>query len=175
MRDGEAGLRDRLVAVDEEVEVDRARPPSHRIGLSPLAAELALELEQAVEELPRREVGLEQDGAVQEARLLDDAYRIGLAQRRDCDHVGERVDRGPNRRLSVAEIRSDPDVGARHRSTTIAACPPSSRRSGLPTRTSTRSTGKRRFSSSATAAASVSRSWKCVPSETSRTQATSSR
>ena len=66
MRDGQARLVDRLVAVEQQVEVDRPRPPA----LAALAAELALDREQPVEQLARRELGLERGGAVQEARLV---------------------------------------------------------------------------------------------------------
>ena len=52
MRDGEARLVERLVAVEEQVEVDRPRPEARALA-GP--AERALDLQEGVQELPRRE------------------------------------------------------------------------------------------------------------------------
>ena len=71
--------------------------------------------EQRVEQLAGGELGLERGGAVQEARLVDDADRIGLAQRRDGDDpVPARRERSSaaDRRLAVAEVGAEADVGA---------------------------------------------------------------
>jgi hypothetical protein len=157
----EAGRVDRLVAVEEQVEVDRARAEARP---PPLAAQSPLDGEQAVEELTRRERRLELGRAVQEARLVEVVDGIGLAKGRngaelDAGLGREQVEGSAERRLPVAEVRTQADEGARQRlrSTVAAACSTGSRTSGLRTRTRTRATGKRSRSASATAAASASR------------------
>src|SRR4029079_6780921 len=109
----------------------RARAPA----LGALAAELAFDGEQRFQQLARGELRLEGCGAVQERRLVDDPDRIGLAQRRDGDDPGQRVECRADRRLAVAEVGADTDVRAGHRSAVTVARPPSSSSSGLPTRT----------------------------------------
>src|SRR4029077_10946871 len=94
VRDGEARLVDRLVAVDKKVEIERPRP---ELAGDANPAEALLDGEQPVEELARAERGLERGHAVEEARLLADADRVCLAQRgdgRDLDSFlgAERVD-----------------------------------------------------------------------------------
>ena len=78
MRHMEARLVDRLLAVEEEVEVDRARAEARA---RPLAAQRLLDGEQPIQELAWRERRLELRRAVQEARLLEVADGIGLAER----------------------------------------------------------------------------------------------
>ena len=51
MRDDEPRLVDLLVAEEEEIEVDRARPP---LPPGPFAAEAPLDVEQSIEEGARR-------------------------------------------------------------------------------------------------------------------------
>ena len=55
MRDGQPRLVDRLVAVEQQIEIDRARAPA----LAALASELALDSQQRVEQLAGGEIGLE--------------------------------------------------------------------------------------------------------------------
>ena len=80
MRNGQARLLHDLLAVEQEVEVDRPRPVAR-----PLAdtAQLALDLEQPVEQLPRAEVGLDLGHRVQELRLVGMAPRLRLQNRRE--------------------------------------------------------------------------------------------
>src|SRR5436190_2078520 len=160
VRDGEPGLVDHLVAVEEEVEVERPRAV---LAGDPDAAEALLDGEQAVEELARGQRRLELEGAVEEGRLSADADRLRLAEGRDGKDVdsllrGEDADGRAQRALAVAEVRAEPDVGARHGLVTVTLTVPSSpagRTSGFRTRTRTRSGEKRRSSSSATAAATL--------------------
>ena len=94
---------------------------------------------------PGLERRVERGRAVEEARLLADADRLRLAQRRDGDDLdsllgGEGVDGRAQRALAVAEVGAEPDVGARHGLVTVAATVPSSpagRTSGFRTRTRT--------------------------------------
>src|SRR5439155_8443943 len=166
VRDGEPGLVDHLVAVQEKVEIER--PRAVLVG-DANAAETLLDREQPVEELARREARLQLDGSVEERRLLADSHRFRLAQGRDADDLGsrlgpERVDGCAQRALAVAEVRAEADVSARHGLVTVAATVPSrpaGRTSGFPTRTRNRSGAKRRSSSSATADASASSSAYC--------------
>ena len=112
MRDDEAGLVENLILVDEQVEVDRARAEARAVAC---ASELALHVEQAVEQRAWLERGLEPGGAVEEARLVEVADRIGLAERRDGDDVlAEQLERAAERRLPVAEVRAKPYPGTRH-------------------------------------------------------------
>ena len=95
MRDGQAGLVDDLVAVDEEVEVDRARAEPRAFAAH--AAEPALDREQPLQELARLQLGVELRDAVEEVRLVQVADRLRLAEarnghERDAFLVGELLD-----------------------------------------------------------------------------------
>ena len=68
MRQRQARLLHDLLAVEEQVEVDRAGPEAR--ALAPDAAEAALDRQQPLEQLPRRQLGRELRGAVQETRLV---------------------------------------------------------------------------------------------------------
>ena len=117
MRHGQARLVQYDLAVDEQVEVDRPRAPPFA---GAIATERLLDREEDIEQRPRLEAGLELDDAVQVPRLLDRPPRVRLAEprdRRDLDaRIGpEQVDRPTDRRLPVAEVRSDADVRAHDR------------------------------------------------------------
>jgi len=77
MRDGQARLVDRLLAVEQQIEVDRARPEARAFPAD--TAEPALDLEQTLEELARRQRGLELRGDGDEPTLTPEALaeRIG--------------------------------------------------------------------------------------------------
>src|SRR5439155_5601326 len=97
----EAGLVDRLVAVEQQVEVDRARAEARA---SSLATQGLLDGEQPIQELARRERRLELGCAVQEARLVKVADGIGLAEGGDGAELDtglgrEQVERPAERRL----------------------------------------------------------------------------
>ena len=97
MRHLEPRLVDRVVSVEQEVEVERPRTSRRAVAGS---SERRLRLEQHVQQRPRRERRLERDRAVQKARLIrDKADRIRFAQRRHGDYLdlrirGERLHRG---------------------------------------------------------------------------------
>src|SRR4029078_5991083 len=96
----------------EQVEVDRARAVARPLAH---AAELLLHGEQLIEEICRRERGLDRDGAVEEARLVEVADGIGLPERRDGDHLDtgslfQQLDGALQRRLAVREIRAQPPL-----------------------------------------------------------------
>jgi hypothetical protein len=112
--DDEAGLGHLLVAVDEQVQVDRpgavARPGA-------LPAQCGLDGQQTLEELPRRKLCLDGRGTVQEPGLIEIADRIGLPQSRDPDHLDalllvEQLEGAANCLRAVAEIGAEADVGA---------------------------------------------------------------
>src|SRR5207253_6984134 len=112
MRHFQARLLDRLGAVEEEVEVDRARAEAR--ALAPDAAKPPLDRQEPVEQLPRRELGLDRDGPVEEARLVPVADRLGLPQRRDREHLdpvlaGQQLEGLGDLALSIAEVRADAD------------------------------------------------------------------
>src|SRR5262249_26207824 len=135
----------------------------------------------------RAEIGLDGSDGVHEARLVEDAHGVGLAERGDADEVDpglvpEHLDRPAECLLTRPEIRAEPDVRERHegcrarsRSTITAECTTggSSTTSGLRTRTRTWSTaGKRATTPSATAPARLSSSRCAGPAKTSPTSST---
>lgn len=122
MRDCQPRLVDRLVRVEEEVEVDRPRPEAWTL---PGPSERALDGQEGVEQLPRRERRVERRGPVQEPRLVEVVHRVGLAERRHRDDVNslrrvQRRERGLERVLALAEVRAEADVGAGHHATLAA-------------------------------------------------------
>src|SRR5436305_1304888 len=134
------------LVVEEQVEVDRARAVARRA----LAAELLLDLEQPVEKHDRGQLRVDRGDAVQEPRLVDEADRLRLAQGRECDEphlrrLRDELDGTMDRRLRVADVGAEADVGATHRvrstEAAVHATGTPSATSGLRTRTLTRSTG----------------------------------
>jgi hypothetical protein len=82
----QARLVEDLVAVDEQVEIDRSRPET----LSADAPQAGLDVKEPRKELARRQFGLHLDGAVQEWPLLDGPDGLGFTQpgdRYDLDSV----------------------------------------------------------------------------------------
>jgi hypothetical protein len=160
VRDGQPRLVDRIVAEDEEVEIDRPGPPP----LPALSPEPSLDLEQHPEERVGRQVGLDPGGGVEKAGLGGDPDRLGLVNRRDGRHphaLLEQLQRLPKRRVAIAEVGTERDVrGRQGRSATTAANPTGDSRatSGLRTRTRTAATGKRSLRVSASAVANASSS-----------------
>ena len=117
MRDGEPRLGDPVVAVEQQVEVERAGAVRRR-GRA-VTPEPPLQLEQGVEQLARRQLGLERDRAVEKARLLERTDRRGVAKRGDRDDARPRqrpeaADGSPQRPLAVTEVRAEPDERADH-------------------------------------------------------------
>ncbi len=110
VRDREARLVDDLVAVEEQVEIDRPRAVAWAVA-GP--AERALDLEQRVEQLPRAELGLDCGRALRNARLVVVPPRFRLPERgngNDDHALAEQLERPPQRRLAVAEVRAEADV-----------------------------------------------------------------
>ena len=117
VRHRQARLGRRLVAVEEQIEVDRPRAVASAVARH--AAERALDLEQRVEELLRARARSRAAAApLRNARLVDVPPRFRLAQARDGDD--STPSRSPSsssarrmRRLAVAEVRPEADIGAR--------------------------------------------------------------
>ena len=110
MRDGQAGLLHDHVSVQEQVEIDRARPEA----LTPHAAEALLDGQQPVEKLARAQLGLDPDDTVEERPLCDRPDRLRLAdlgQGDDDDAVlgREQLDRASEVLLTIPEIGTDTD------------------------------------------------------------------
>ena len=80
MGDPQPRLVDLRVAVEEEIEVERAGAAWRSAGT--VAPQRALDLEQLPEELPRRQGRVQLDGAVQEPGLVDDPDGCGVATAR---------------------------------------------------------------------------------------------
>ena len=117
VRNLEAGLVDRPVAVDQDVEVERPRTLVGRGA--PVPAEGTLELEDRRQEVAGRKPRLELHRAVQETRLVDVAHRLRVTKARDSQHLSlwqaaEPPDRSAQGSLTVAEIRAEADKGADH-------------------------------------------------------------
>jgi subtilisin family serine protease len=112
----QTGLRDDLLPVEEQVEVDRPRSVALAGAHTP---ELALHLEQAIEESARRELGADARGRVEEVRLLEEPDRLGFTESRHGKDVELRIGsesfHGPAHvPLTVAEVGADTHVGFRH-------------------------------------------------------------
>src|SRR5437868_1013872 len=117
VRDAKAGLVDLRVAVQEQVEVER--PWALRKRRVAPAAEALLDRKQDVEQVARGELRIDCGHPVEEARLVDDSYGLGVDQPGDCGDGEpglrlERVERRSDRGLAFAEIRPESDVRARH-------------------------------------------------------------
>jgi hypothetical protein len=114
VRNLQAGLVDRLVPVEEQIQIDRsgaAGPGTRTITTKP-----ALELQQRVQELARRSGRSDHRDPVQEPRLIQIANGIRFAQARDQEEprVARVIDCLhclPDRRLSVAQVGAEPDEG----------------------------------------------------------------
>src|SRR5258706_11754740 len=115
--DSEPRLVDLHVFVEEEVEIERPRPLG-RDGRT-VAAEVGLDGQEQVEELPRRALRLERGHPVEEARLIQiadrlridecgDGYDLNALRRPELRH------RRADGRLAVAEVRAEPDIRAGH-------------------------------------------------------------
>ena len=108
---------DPVAAEDEQVEVDLARSPA----LPRLAAECPLEALERDEQRERAILGhpaarhVERGDGVPELGLVDDADRLGGVQARHAAEPGarerrERMDRGRQRPVGVADVRPQADV-----------------------------------------------------------------
>src|SRR5262245_52032472 len=174
MRHFEAGLVDAPVAVEQQVEVDRTRPPARPFANAP---EVALDLEQPVEQRARRAIGVELCDRVQEARLVGEAPRLGLADGREATCL-EELSGVAYRLLAVAEVRAEADESGCHGRSAVTPAKdrsiPAGRTSGFRTRTFTRSGVNCSYRASATAVERASRRAKRV-SATRRTVAATSR
>jgi hypothetical protein len=109
------GLVDLALAVEQEIEVERARRIAHRAAFAPLAA---LDREQLVEQIARREVGPHARHRIEIGPLLPRTDRVGLvhARRHHFAHAAQRAQRGERRAqmaLAIAEVGSERDVGDR--------------------------------------------------------------
>jgi hypothetical protein len=116
VRNREPGLVDHLVAVQEQIEVDRTRTVS-RPG--PIAPEPALDGKKTSQELERSVDRLDGTGRVQEARLIDVADWIGFAEGRhrndpDALLLAQEPNALPEVLLSISEVRAKRYVRADH-------------------------------------------------------------
>jgi len=113
----ETGLRDLLLFVEQQIEVERPRAVRRRSAT--VATERPLEGKQGVEQLARRELRLQLDGSVEEPWLLQEADRFGVAQRRDPPNLcpgqaAEAPDRRPEGSLAIPQVRPEADESACH-------------------------------------------------------------
>ena len=117
VRDRQSRLVDLDALVEEQVEVER--PRAVRGGALADASEPAFDVEEDREKVAWRELGLDGRHPVEKARLPDDADRLRIDEAGHGGHADSGLlpqlgERGPDRRLAVAEVRSKADVRARH-------------------------------------------------------------
>jgi len=86
VRDLETRLVDRLVAVEKQVEIDRARPVTG--PLAPDAAELAFDPQEERKQLTRGPRRRHACGSIEKARLIDVADRLCLDRSRRAQNGG---------------------------------------------------------------------------------------
>src|SRR5512133_1837729 len=103
----EIRLGDLLLFVEKQIEVERPRAVRRR-GAA-VATERPLEGKQGVEQLARRELRLQLDDSVEEPRLLQEADRLGVAQRRNAANLcpgqpAEAPDRRPKGSLAIPQV-----------------------------------------------------------------------
>src|SRR4051794_38420680 len=169
----EPRLVDRLVAVEQQVEVDRPGAP---LRPDPLAPEPPLDVEQVVEQAARREGGLDLGHRVEEAWLVLVPPGLRFAQLRQAGG-SDQLRRTTDQRLPLAEVRAETDVSKGHGRSAVTAlnstASPAGTTSGLRTRTRTCSGANRWSSVSASDDASAS-SRRNRRSFTSRTVAATS-
>jgi len=115
----EARLADLLRVVEQEIEVER--PGALGRPGRPVPSKPGLDGEQEVEQVSWGELGPKLGGAVEEARLVEIADRLGLLERRDGDHLhpvraAELGDGRADRGLAVTEVRAQGDERSRHES-----------------------------------------------------------
>lgn len=116
MGNAKARLIHHVVGIDEQVQVDLSGAPPPPV---PRAPELTLDPKQRVEKLARRQRRLDRGCAVQEARLVEYADGIGLAQLRygddfDAIRLGEKLDRAAEGLFARAKVRTQTNVRTGH-------------------------------------------------------------
>src|SRR6266536_6605180 len=103
----EPGLGDRLIAVEQQVEVECPRPMG-RYGAA-VAAERSREAEQGLQQLAWRELRLQLHCAVEKSWLFEVPDGLRVPEGRDGRHLcprqsAEPPDRSPERPLAIAEV-----------------------------------------------------------------------
>lgn len=108
MRDDEPQLLDDVIAVENQIEVERTR----RARVRAFAAQPSFDIEQRREEGGRRQRGVSDRGGVQESRLLPHAKGVGLVEGRHTqmrERGGECRDGLAQVPLAVTEIAPQGD------------------------------------------------------------------
>ena len=96
MRDVELQLVDDLIAVQNQIEIERPR----RAGVRTLTAEMMFDVEEPGEQCAGRKRRAARRSGVQEARLVAHSHRIGVMEGRDA----QIVDRGRQCRQRLAQV-----------------------------------------------------------------------
>ena len=108
MRDAQSLLFDHPLPIQNQIEVQGAR----RARGGTFASELALHLEQRLEQFARRQGRLPHRGGVEETRLVAHAYSGGVVKGRDEKIVNrglQRLDGVEEVALAVAKIAAERD------------------------------------------------------------------
>jgi hypothetical protein len=119
MRDLEAGLTDRLDAINQQIEIERPGPVG-KAG-SAVTAKLPFDRQQGLKQGARAEFGFKRNHRVEEARLGSVAYRLGGVEprsRRQAAHRSQPRDglsqRGGRRPCTAGKVGAQTDVCGWH-------------------------------------------------------------
>ena len=119
VRDFEAWLADPQIAVEQDVQIEGARPVLKARG--PIAAELLLDPHQTLQQSARREAGFQRDNGVDESGLCGIANRCGGVEGRPAGDSPEGLKAVYSSRegcvwrsRSTGQVAAHSDVGCRH-------------------------------------------------------------
>jgi len=125
MRNFEAGLADRLDAVDQQIEVQRARAVGD--AGAAVASELLLNGQQGEKQIVRAEFRFERNDGIEEAGLGGEAYGFGGVEQRlggyateGCEAGGGGGESSLRRASNAGEIGAEADVCGWHEFQLIA-------------------------------------------------------
>ena len=90
MRQCQAVVAQHTVAHEQEVEIEG--PWAFRLSLRAIAAELAFDRKQLIEQFDWLQLCLEGNRCVKESGLLGTAYRLSFVKRRLCRHRAEQTE-----------------------------------------------------------------------------------
>lgn len=119
MRNLEAGLVHNLIAIKQQIEIERARPIRDSSGT--VAAKFALDLKQRIEQFARTKRRFKSDDGIDEARLIAKTHRLRRVKPRARRHAADRAQpanssgqRSRRRPGRTGQIAAKTDVSGGH-------------------------------------------------------------
>lgn len=114
VRHNQARLAESHIAVQDEIKVERSRPPA--LLSAAISAVLSLDLEECIEKASRRQSSIDEDRAVEVRTLRTFPLRLSFPDGRNRDQggawqIGEAYNRGTHVPLAVAEVAAQCDDG----------------------------------------------------------------